>query len=97
VLGEVLVTQPEKKKKEEQKLRNNNLVAAKPKMGPLRDHFEKMLEAPCPYHEGLVKHALNHCNLMKSYLDGKNKLQDVAKVSVTKSIDHDEFPKTELS
>jgi hypothetical protein len=30
---------------------------------------------------------------MKSYLDGKNKPHDVAKVGVAKNVDHDEFPK----
>jgi hypothetical protein len=52
-----------------------------------------MLEAPCPYHEGSVKHTLKDCNLMKSYLSGKNKPQDVAKVGVAKNVDHDKFPK----
>jgi hypothetical protein len=69
--GEASATQPEKRKKKERKLRSNNLVAAadkrspKPKDGPSRDHFKKMLEAACPYHEGLVKHAMKNCNLMK--------------------------------
>jgi hypothetical protein len=52
-----------------------------------------MLEAPYPYHEGSVKHALKDCNLMKSYLGGKTRPQDVAKVGVAKNIDHNEFPK----
>jgi hypothetical protein len=36
---------------------------------------------------------LKDYNLIKSYLSGKNKPQDVAKVSAAKNIDHDEFPK----
>jgi hypothetical protein len=52
-----------------------------------------MLEAPCPYHKGPVKHALKGCNLMKSYLSGKNKTQDVAKASIAKNVEHNEFRK----
>jgi hypothetical protein len=64
----------------------------KPKVDPPRDHFEKMLKAPCPYHESLVKHALKECNLMKRYLDGKNKPQDAANAGAAKNVEHDEFP-----
>jgi hypothetical protein len=56
------------------------------------DHFEKMLEGPCPYHEGPVKHAMKDFNLMKRYLGGKNKPQDAANVGVAKNVEHDEFP-----
>jgi hypothetical protein len=91
----------EKWKKKERKLRNGNLVAAadkrppKPNGGPLRDHFEKRLEAPYPYHEGSVKHALKDRNLMKNYLGGasKNKPHDTTKVGATKNVDNDNFPK----
>jgi hypothetical protein len=38
--------------------------AAKP--APSRDHFEKLLGAPCPHHEVPVKHTLWECWLMKS-------------------------------
>jgi hypothetical protein len=38
----------------------------KPKTGHPRDHVKKMLEAHCPYHKTLVKHAMKHCNLMKT-------------------------------
>jgi hypothetical protein len=64
-------------------------------MGPPRVNFEKMLEAPCPYHEGSVKHALKDCNLMKNYLGGapKNKLHDTAKAGTAKNANSDEFPK----
>jgi hypothetical protein len=65
----------------------------KPKAGPLRDHFKKMLENPCPYHEGPMKHTLKDCNLMKSYLGGKNKSQDAARAGATKNAEHDKFPK----
>jgi hypothetical protein len=37
-----------------------------------------MLEAPGPYHEGLVKHALKDCNLMKHYLGRKDKPQEAS-------------------
>jgi hypothetical protein len=52
-----------------------------------------MLEVPCPYHEGSVKHALKDYNLMKSYLGKKNKPKDVAKVSAATNVDHNKFPK----
>jgi hypothetical protein len=65
----------------------------KTKGGPLRDHFEKMLEAPCPYHETPVKHAVKDYNLMKRYLGGKNNPQDAASAGATKNVEHDDFPK----
>jgi hypothetical protein len=43
----------------------NNL----PKVGPLKDHFEKLLEAPCTHHEVPVKHVLKNCRLMKNYVN----------------------------
>ena len=64
------------KKKKDKRRRDDNLVAAadrkvsRPKSNPPTDHFEKLLEAPCTNHEGLMKHALKDCNLMKSYLAG---------------------------
>jgi hypothetical protein len=97
--GEAPATRPENKKKKERKLHSNNLVAAadkrppKPKPGPPRDHFEKMLEAPCPYHESPVKHAMKDCNHMKRYLSGKNKSQDAPNASAAKNVEHDEFPR----
>ena len=35
---------------------------------PQRHHFEKQLEALCPYHEKPVKHKLRDCRLMRSFL-----------------------------
>jgi hypothetical protein len=29
--------------------------------------FDKMLQKPCPYHQGLVKHTLKECGMMKCY------------------------------
>jgi hypothetical protein len=52
-----------------------------------------MLEAPSPYHEGPVKHAMKDCNLMKRYLGGKNKPQDEANTGAAKNVEHDDFPK----
>ena len=52
----------------------------KSRNNPPRDHFEKLLEAPCTHHEGLVKHALKDCNLMKKLLtETMKKAPDVAK------------------
>jgi hypothetical protein len=55
----------------------------KPRSGPPKDHFEKLLEAPYRNHEGPVKHALKDCNLMKSFLARmmKNKVLDGARAS----------------
>jgi hypothetical protein len=33
-----------------------------------RDHFERLLDAPCPHHEVLVMHTLRECQLMKNYV-----------------------------
>ena len=35
---------------------------------PQEHHFEKQLEALCPYHEKPVKHKLRDCRLMRSFL-----------------------------
>jgi hypothetical protein len=40
------------------------------KPAPSRDHFEKLLDAPCPHHEVPVKHTLRECRLMKNYDKG---------------------------
>jgi hypothetical protein len=32
--------------------------------------FDKMLEKPCPYHRGPVKHTLKECGMMKRYFSG---------------------------
>jgi len=38
------------------------------------NHFEKMLEGPCPNHAFLVKHLLKDCSLMRKFLSrGSNK------------------------
>jgi hypothetical protein len=37
------------------------------------DHFEKMLEGPCPNHAYPVKHAYKDCGLMKKFLSGGSK------------------------
>jgi hypothetical protein len=38
------------------------------KPAPTRDHFKKLLDAPCPHHEVPVKHMLTECRLMKNYV-----------------------------
>jgi hypothetical protein len=68
-----------KKKKNDKHRRDDNFVAAverkmsRPKgnpgkPAPTRDHFEKLLDAPCPHHEVPVKHTLRECRLMKNYV-----------------------------
>jgi hypothetical protein len=38
------------------------------KPAPTRDHFKRLLDAPCPHHEVPVKHTLRECRLMKNYI-----------------------------
>jgi hypothetical protein len=70
-----------KKKKNDKRCRDHNLVAAvehkasrskgnPTKPGPPKDHFEKLLDAPCPHHEVPVKHVLKDCRLIKNYING---------------------------
>jgi outer membrane biosynthesis protein TonB len=69
-----------KKKKNDKRRRDDNLVvaverkASRPKgnpskLGLLKDHFEKLLDAPCPHHEVPVKHVLKDCRLIKNYVN----------------------------
>jgi hypothetical protein len=64
-----------KKKNSDKRRRDDNLVAAverkatrtksnPTKAGPPKDHFEKLLDAPCPHHEVPVKHALKDYHLI---------------------------------
>jgi hypothetical protein len=70
-----------KKKKNDKRRRDDNFVAAverkasrlkanQGKPAPSRDHFEKLLDAPCPHHKVPVKHTLRECRLMKNYVKG---------------------------
>jgi hypothetical protein len=70
-----------KKKKNDKRCCDDNFVmaverkASRPKGNPAkpapsRDHFEKLLDAPCPHHEVPVKHTLRECRLMKNYVKG---------------------------
>jgi hypothetical protein len=78
-----------KKKKNDKRRRDDNFVAmverkaSRPKgnpgkPAPSRDHFEKLLDAPCLHHEVPVKHTLRECRLMKNYVKGtlKPKMAD---------------------
>jgi hypothetical protein len=69
----------EKKKKNDKRRCDENFVAtverkmSRPKgnsgkPAPTMDHFEKLLDAPCPHHEASVKHTLRECRLMKNYV-----------------------------
>jgi hypothetical protein len=77
--GEGTSSRFRKKKKNDKRRRDDNFVAAmerkasRPKgnatkPAPSRDHFEKLLDAPCPHHEVPIKHTLRECWLMKSYV-----------------------------
>jgi hypothetical protein len=62
-----------KKKKKNKQRRGDNLVATaecKNNWPPLEGApgvFDEMLEKPCPYHQGPVKHTLKECDMMKHY------------------------------
>jgi hypothetical protein len=69
-----------KKKKNDKHRQDNNLVGAverkashpqgnTTKPGLPKDHFEKLLDAPCPHHEVPAKHALKDCRLIKNYVN----------------------------
>jgi hypothetical protein len=34
------------------------------------EHFEKVLEAPCPFYGGQVKHLLKDCTTIRGYIRG---------------------------
>jgi hypothetical protein len=79
--GEGTSSRFKKKKKNDKRRRDDNFVAAverktscpkgnQIKPAPSRDHFEKLLDAPCPHHEVPVKHTLRECRLMKNYVKG---------------------------
>jgi hypothetical protein len=70
-----------RKKKNDKRRRDDNFVAAVErkascpkgnpgKPAPSRDHFEKLLDAPCPHHEVPVKHTLRECQLKHNYVKG---------------------------
>jgi hypothetical protein len=70
-----------KKKKNNKRHRDDNFVAvveckaSRPKgnQGKLaltRDHFEKLLDAPCPHHEVPIKHTPRECRLMSTLKRG---------------------------
>jgi hypothetical protein len=73
-----------KKKKNDKRRRDDDFVAPvehkmwRPKGNsgkptPTRDHFQKLLDAPCPHHEVPVKHTLRECRLMKNYVKSTTK------------------------
>jgi hypothetical protein len=77
--GEGTSSRFKKKKKNDKRHCDDNFVAAverkasRPKgnpgkPAPTKDHFEKLLDAPCPHHEVPVKHTLRECRLMKNYV-----------------------------
>jgi hypothetical protein len=54
-------------------------VERKGKKAPIKgtpDHFEKILDRPCPNHAYLVKHAYMDYGLMKKFLTGGSKKGD---------------------
>jgi hypothetical protein len=65
-----------KKKKKAKQSRKDPLVAAAERNNPWAPPeggpgvFDKMLDKPCPYHQGPVKHTLKECGMMKCYFFG---------------------------
>jgi hypothetical protein len=70
-----------KKKKNDKCRRDDNLVAtvecktSRPKgnptkPAPTKDHFGRLIDAPCPHHEVPIKHTLRECRLMKNNIKG---------------------------
>ena len=64
------------KRKNKKQQHEDSLVAAanlkggrKPMEGTL-NHFEKLIEGPCPNHAFRVKHLLKDCSLMQRFLSG---------------------------
>ena len=66
------------KRKNKKQQRDNSLVATadrkggrKPMEGTL-NHFEKMLEGPCPNHAFPANHLYKDCGLMRKFLSGSS-------------------------
>jgi hypothetical protein len=70
------------KKKKNKQWSEDSLVAAAKRKGKKAsteatpDHFEKMLEGPCPNHAYPIKHAYKDCELTKKFLAGGSKKRD---------------------
>jgi hypothetical protein len=69
-----------KKIKNDKRHHDDNLVAAveckascpkgnPTKPAPSKDHFERLLDAPCPHNEVRVRHSLKDCRLTKNYVN----------------------------
>ena len=71
--------------------------------GARPEHFDKALEAPCPFHGGQAKHLLKDCATMKGYIRGTLSQQGKAQKPTLKAgdstrvaqEDDTEFPKAE--
>ena len=84
------------KKKNKKQRRDNSLVAAADRKGGWKptegtpNHFEKMLEGPCPNHAFPAKHLYKDCGLMRKYLAGGLNKGEQEKVSVPTTDDTEE-------
>ena len=73
--GEGASNHPAKRKNKKQWC-DNSLVATADRKGGRKptegtpNHFEKMLEGPCPNHAFSAKHLYKECGLMRKYLSG---------------------------
>lgn len=76
--------QPDKRNKKDTRRRDDMLVAAtgqkgrKPSIEEAIDHFEEMLEAPCPKHRFPVWHAYKDGGLLRKFKI-KNKIESEIK------------------
>jgi hypothetical protein len=78
--GEGTSSRFKRKKKNDKRRRDDNFITAvkrktsRPKGNPTKpapskDHFERLLDAPCPHNEVPVKHSLRDFRLMKNYVN----------------------------
>jgi hypothetical protein len=82
--GEATSSRFKKNKNNGKRRRDDNIVVAverkalrpkgnQAKLAPTKDHFERLLDTPCPHHDVPIKHTLRECLLMKNYVKGTPK------------------------
>jgi hypothetical protein len=87
-----------KKKKKNKQQRDSTLIAVADPKGKKAtteetpDHFEKMLEGPCPNHRYPIKHAYKDCGLLKKFLGKKGAPKKNPEPSVDDAEDKEDPP-----
>ena len=82
--GEGASNRSAKRKNKKQRHEGSLMAAADPRGGwkPMEgtpNHFEKLLEGPCPNHAFPVKHLLKDCGLMQKFLSGSSNMGEQGK------------------